>query len=92
MKDQLCKLWRSILGLFNTGANFDIAGTFHIIFGVIEHLRPVVPVVDDFVGEGVSSCVVPTVVVDFLDHSPSFVWPETSQIWVGVEAGIRFHV
>jgi len=49
--------------------------------------------VDDFVGEGASSHMVPTVtVMYFLHHSSSFVWPKTSQIWVRVEDRVGFLV
>ena len=38
---------------------FDIAGASHILFGIIEHLGPIVPLVDDFVGKGPASGMVP---------------------------------
>ena len=67
--------------------------SFNIILGVVEYFRPVIPLVDNFVGEGASSRVVSTIaVVDFLHDSPSFVWPETSQIWVRMETGVGFIV
>ena len=45
--------------------------------------------VDDFLGKGVSSRVVPTVfIVDFLHYLPSLLRTETSQVWIGVEAGV----
>ena len=65
----------------------------HIILGVVKHLRPVVLLVDDLVGERASSSVVPTVsIVDFLHHLPSLLRTETSQIWVRMEVGVGFLV
>jgi len=39
-------VWRSAFNLF--------AGISHIILGVVKHLRPVVPFIDDFMGERVT--------------------------------------
>ena len=56
----------------------------HIILGLVKHLGPVVPLVDDLVGERASFHVVPTVaVVDFLHHLLSFLRTNASQIRVG---------
>ena len=68
-----------------------IVGIFYIILVVVKHLGYVVPLVDDFVGEGASSRVVPTVIImDFLHHLPSLLRSKASQIQVGVEAGVGF--
>jgi len=51
--------------------------SLHIFLGIIEHLGPVVSLVHDFVSEGSTSCVVPTVaIMDLLHHAPGFLWPE----------------
>ena len=64
---------------------------FDITVGVVKPFGPVVPLVDDFVGEGVSSCVVSTItIVDFLHHFLSFIRTETSQMRVRVETRIGF--
>ena len=53
----------------------------YIILGIVEHLGPVVPLVDDHVGERATSCVVPAIsVVDFLYHPLSLLRTEASQI------------
>ena len=63
----------------------------YIILGVIEHLRSVVPLIDDLVGEKASSRVVPAVsILDFLHHFLSLLRIEASQIQVEVEAGVGF--
>jgi len=65
----------------------------HIILGVIEHLGPVVPLVDDLVGERAFSRVVPTVdVVNFLHHLPSLLQTKASQIQVEVETKVGFFI
>jgi len=57
------------------GEPLTLRAFLHIILGVAEHLGPVVPLDDDFVGEGVTSRMVPTIaIVDFLHHFSSFVW------------------
>ena len=51
----------------------------YITFGIIKYLGPIVSLVDNFVGKGTSSHVVPTVaIVDFLHHFSSFVRTKTS--------------
>ena len=63
----------------------------HITLGIVEHLETIVPLIDDFMGEGATSHIVPTVaIVNFLHHFSSFFWSETSQIHVGVELEIGF--
>jgi len=61
----------------------------HVVLDIVEHLRPVLSLVDDLVGERAASQVVSTVaIVDFLHHILSFFWYEASQIRVGVEIGV----
>ena len=65
----------------------------HAILSVIEHLRLVVPLVDDLVSEGASSRVVSIVsIVDFMHYLSSILQTETSQVWIGVEAGVELLV
>ena len=65
----------------------------HIILGVVEHLEPIVPLVDDLVDERASSHVVPIVaIVNFLHHLPSLLQTKATQIRVEVETGVGFFV
>ena len=64
---------------------------FYSILGVVKRLGPIVPLVDDLVGERAASRVVPTIsIVNFLHHPPSLLQTEASQIKVGMEAEVGF--
>ena len=63
----------------------------YIILDVIEHIGPVLPLVDDVVGKGASVRVVLRVsIVDFLHHLPSLLRTKASHIQVGVKIGVGF--
>ena len=64
-----------------------------IFLGVIEHLGPIVTLLDDFVSEGSASSMVPAITIMDLPHySSGFLWTGASQIRVGVQFGIRLLV
>jgi len=51
----------------------------HILLGIIEHLGPVVPLVNYLIGKGASSFVVSTVIImNFLYHFSSLVRTKAS--------------
>jgi len=57
----------------------------YMLLGVIEHLGPIVPLVNGFVGEGSPSSMISIVIiVDFLHYPPYLLRSEASQVWVGV--------
>ena len=65
----------------------------HVILGVVKHLGLIVPLVDDLVGEGASSHIVPIVaVVDFSNHLPSLFQTKASPIRVRLETGVGFFI
>ena len=65
----------------------------HVILGVIELLWPVVPFIDDLMGERAASRMIPTIAfMNFLHHSPSFVWSEAPQVGVNMKFGVRLLV
>jgi len=65
----------------------------YIILGIIKHLGPVVPMVDDLMGKRAAPRVVSAIsIVDFLHHSLCLLQIEASQIRVRVEAGVEFFV
>ena len=65
----------------------------HRILGLFEYLGVVGLLIDDFVGEGASPYVIPTVtVMNFLHHLPSLLQTKASQIQVWVETGVGFFV
>ena len=50
----------------------------HIFLCIMEHLGPIVSLVDGFIGEGSADCMIPTVtVVDLLHYLLYFVWSES---------------
>jgi len=59
------------------GEPLTLRAPLHIFINVFEHLGPVISLVDGFVGETPSTCVVSTVVVvDFPHHILGSFWPE----------------
>jgi len=65
----------------------------HEILGIIEHLGSVIPLIDNLMGKRVTSRMVPTVtIMDFMHHSPSFIWSKVPQVGVGMKLGVRFIV
>jgi len=65
----------------------------HIILGVVEHLGPVILLIDDLMGEKAASQMIPTVaIMDFLYHSLSSIWSEAPQVGVDMKLGVRLLV
>ena len=61
----------------------------HIFFGIIEHLGPITPLVDDFMGKRSATDMVPTIFfVDLLHYPLGFVRFEAPQVWIGVQLGV----
>ena len=51
----------------------------HVVLDIVEHLGPVVPLLDGFMSDGLASYMVLTItIVNILDHFLGFVWSETS--------------
>jgi len=62
----------------------------HIFFGIIEHVGPIVSLVDDFVGMGPTPDMFPTVAIVDLLHCPlGFFGSEAPQVWVKVQLVLR---
>ena len=73
------------------GKSLTLWAPLHLIFHVYEHLWPIVPSVNGFVGDGLFTRLVPTVIVmDFMYHFLRFLWSETLQIGIVVFPRVLF--
>jgi len=75
MKGQgLHKVWRSSLGLLEESELLTLLTVLHILFGIVEYLGSIVPLIDNFMGRRSAPDMVLTIaIVDLLHYPPGFV-------------------